>query len=121
LTKSSIDSEEPRVLRCGRSTERTGDEKNCAKGATAGLLIGLGGFSGLSGIAQVSQQSLEWCSGINNATVDQQIEGCTNLLQTLPIAFKNRGNALVEKRLLDRAIQGYEQGLRLTPNFAKLG
>jgi hypothetical protein len=108
------------VLRCGRSTERTGDEKNCAKGATAGLLIGLGGFSGLSGIAQVSQQSLEWCSGINNATV-HQIEGCTNLLQTLPIAFNNRGNALVEKRLLDRAIQGYEQGLRLTPNFAKLG
>jgi hypothetical protein len=39
----------------------------------------------------------------------------------LPIAFKNRGNALVEKRLLDRATQGYEQGLRLTPNFAKLG
>jgi len=56
---------------------------------------------------------------------DLKISGCTAVIQSghetqqnLAIAFYNRGNAYVRKGQNDRAIQDYDQAIRLNPNFA---
>ena len=67
-------------------------------------------------------QNLKWCEHSNP---DLMIGGCTALIQSgtlsqksLAHAFASRGNAYYLKRQLDRAIQNYDQAIKLKPDFA---
>ncbi len=57
---------------------------------------------------------------------DRCIEGCTSLIQSglehdknMSIAFNNRGLAFGLRGSFDRAIQDFDQALKLTPNYAE--
>ena len=93
--------------------------------AGAIVLAAITGFAGQAAMAQ-TQQQLDWCSGKNAATADQQIGGCTALIQTgkftgktLALIFSNRGAAYKTKGQYDRAIQDYDQAIKLNPNYAR--
>ena len=75
--------------------------------------------------AQTNQQ-LKWCDGKDGATPDLTISGCTAAIQSgkyvgtnLAVAFSNRGLAYNNKGQHDRAIQDYDQAIKLNPNYAK--
>lgn len=68
-------------------------------------------------------QRWDWCNGKNDASPDLVISGCTAVIQSgkeraqnLAIAFHNRGNAFRIKAEYDRAIQDYDQSIKLNPN-----
>ena len=72
-------------------------------------------------------QARSWCAGPDTAiTPDLRISGCTTLIQSgretqsiLAVAFCNRGNAYQDyKGDYDRAIQDYDQAIRLKPDYA---
>src|SRR6266480_2481731 len=71
-------------------------------------------------------QARSWCAGPDTAiTPDLRISGCTTLIQSgretqsiLAVAFCNRGNAYQDyKGDYDRAIQDYDQAIRLKPDY----
>ncbi|MBI2713815.1 MAG: tetratricopeptide repeat protein [Rhizobiales bacterium] len=87
--------------------------------AGAIALMAVTGFAG----AAAAQQS-KWCDD-PNATDDQTISGCTADIQSgrfsgknLAVKFSNRGLAYNDKGQTDRAIQDYDQAIRLNPNYA---
>jgi tetratricopeptide (TPR) repeat protein len=66
-----------------------------------------------------------WCSGAQDASPDLRIHGCTAIIQSgqesplsLAVAFVNRGHAYRMKGEHGRAIQDFDQALRLVPNYA---
>ena len=72
-------------------------------------------------------QARSWCAGPDTAiTPDLRISGCTTLIQSgretqsiLAVAFCNRGNTYQDyKGDYDRAIQDYDQAVRLKPDDA---
>jgi tetratricopeptide (TPR) repeat protein len=74
-----------------------------------------------------AQSPRDWsqCRGREGAIVDVVIEGCTAVIQAgqdppqkLATAFDNRGVAYRLKGEYDRALQDYEQAIRLNPNSA---
>ena len=71
-------------------------------------------------------KNIELCNGVDRTSPDIQIDACTSLInsgkqtpQTLVIAYNNRGNAYVAKGEYDRAIQDYDQSIKLSPNYSK--
>src|SRR5262249_46460690 len=71
-------------------------------------------------------RNVELCNGVDRTSLDIQIGGCTALIdsgketpQTLVIAYNNRGNAYTAKGEYDRAIQDYDQSIKLDPNYAR--
>ena len=73
-----------------------------------------------------TQQQLDWCDHKNGATPDLLIEGCTAVIQAgkytgkgLAFAFNNRGIAYQTKGQYDRAVQDYDQAIKLDPNYAQ--
>ena len=77
-----------------------------------------------SGPSTFSQQ-LDWCSGKNDASTEQQISGCTALIDSgrgnargLSEALYNRGNAYAATADFNRAIADYDQAIRLNPTMA---
>lgn len=75
--------------------------------------------------AQAQSQNLLWCSGKDNASADQQISGCTALLQAggytreeQAAQLLNRGLAHGRKGQSDRAIEDFTQAIRLRPAYA---
>jgi tetratricopeptide (TPR) repeat protein len=75
--------------------------------------------------AQELSQEWRWCAGLNGASADLVISGCTTVIQSgrentknLAGAFYNRGNAYSDKGELDRAIRDYDQAIRLNPQYA---
>ena len=75
----------------------------------------------------VAQTSKEWaqCAGREGPILDLVIQGCTAVIQAgqdpptkLAAAFNNRGVAYRYKREYDRALQDYDQAIRLNPNDA---
>ncbi|MGB8618544.1 MAG: tetratricopeptide repeat protein, partial [Pseudolabrys sp.] len=91
--------------------------------ASALILLSLGGVA----TAQRSVlKSIELCNGADRTSPDIQIDGCTSLIdsgkqtpQTLVIAYNNRGNAYVAKGEYDRAVQDYDQSIKLNPNYSR--
>ena len=72
--------------------------------------------------AQSRKENVARCTGQDP---DLKIEGCTALIQSggettgsLAKIFYNRGNGYLDKSQYDRAIQDYDQAIRLNPNFA---
>ena len=84
------------------------------------VLMHIAGFSGAATAQTLDQQR---CSA---PYPDVQISGCSAMIQSghetqqnLAVAFYNRGNAYANKGQPDRAIQDYDQAIRLNPNLAE--
>src|SRR5499433_3120625 len=92
--------------------------------ASALMLLLLGGGVGAQRPAQNPLfRNIELCNGADRSLPDIQIGGCTALIdsgieppQTLVIAYNNRGNAYSAKGEYDRAVQDYDQSIKLNPN-----
>ena len=91
----------------------------CFSSILAGILL-----AGASALAQTPQER-RWCEGEDVATTDQRIEGCSAVIKAgrekgekLAEAFNNRGVAHRLKGEYDRAIQDYNQAIRLDAKFA---
>ena len=87
------------------------------------ILLSLGGVAGAQ---RPMLKNIELCNGVDRTSPDIQIDGCTSLInsgkqttQTLVIAYNNRGNAYTAKGEYDRAIQDYDQSIKLNPNYAR--
>src|SRR5215475_9653988 len=94
--------------------------------ASALMLLLLGGGVGAQRPAQNPLfRNIELCNGADRSLPDIQIGGCTALIdsgkqppQTLVIAYNNRGNAFSAKGEYDRAIQDYDQSIKLNLFFS---
>ena len=78
----------------------------------------------ISGPSTLSQQ-LDQCSGKNGVSADQQILGCSALINSgrgndrgLSQALYNRGNAYAANGDFERGIADYDQAIRLNPTMA---
>lgn len=89
--------------------------------------IALAAITGVAGSAAHAQskQEFNWCIGEDNPTPAQKITGCTAVIQAgklkgkrLVFTFSNRGVAYYERGEYDRAIQNYDQAIKLNPNHA---
>src|SRR5262249_30446876 len=70
-------------------------------------------------------KNIQMCNGVDNTSAEPQMQGCTALIDSgnekpnvLAIAYNNRGNAYAAKRDWDRAIQDYDQSIKLNPVYA---
>ena len=75
--------------------------------------------------AQTKQQ-IDACELKNSPTNEQQIDGCTAMIQSnwysgqsLAAAFYNRANAYSRKGEFDRSIRDYDEAIKLDPGFAR--
>jgi tetratricopeptide (TPR) repeat protein len=84
-------------------------------------------ISMLFNAASLAQSPTEWiqCLGLEGPIVDTVIDSCTAVIQSgqgtrekLATAFDNRGVAYRRKGEYDRALQDYEQAIRLNPSNA---
>jgi tetratricopeptide (TPR) repeat protein len=71
-------------------------------------------------------QNVELCNGRNRTSLESRIGGCTALIDagqgtttSLAIAYNNRGNAYTGKSDYDRAIQDFDQSIKLNPAYFK--
>jgi lipoprotein NlpI len=90
------------------------------KASVAALALAIG--SSLSGSAQGPDENWARCAGGN---ADLAIGACTAIIQSgaetthnLAVAFNNRGHAYDRKGDNDRAIQDFDQAIRLRPDYA---
>jgi len=99
------------------------------------LLLAAGSFVG----AQSQRlKNIELCNGgtraspdspirrLDRTSPDLQIRGCTALIDfgnekpyVLSIAHNNRGNAYTAKGDYDRAIENYDESIKLNPDYAR--
>ena len=73
-----------------------------------------------------TQQQLNWCNGKDGATPDLAIKGCTAVIRSrnqskknLAVAYYRRGRAYHNKSQYDRAIEDYNQTIKLNPKSAR--
>ena len=66
-----------------------------------------------------------WCTGKDNASIDLVIRSCTSVIRSgrepaehLATAFYNRATAHRIQGWYDRAIQDYDEAIRLDPEYA---
>src|SRR5262249_18138042 len=71
-------------------------------------------------------KNIEMCNRMDRAALDARISGCTVLIDAAygttaaqAIAYNNRGNAYIAKGDLDRAIQDFDQSIKLDANYTK--
>ena len=75
--------------------------------------------------AAESNQNLVWCQGDDKASAEQQINGCTALIQSgsyrgqdLARTYFSRAMGYLRKQDVDRAIGDFDAGLALDPGNA---
>src|SRR2546429_3191166 len=85
---------------------------------TAGLLV-------MAPALAQAQQQVDWCTGKSGATLEQQVSGCTALIESgnytgknLAIVFYDRGIAYYAKKDYESAIADHTEAIRLNPNYA---
>src|ERR1700723_817978 len=85
-------------------------------------IIALVAVVNFSGYAAAQQQN---CTGKSDSGWDTQIAACTAVIKAskgqskdLASAFGNRGSAYFAKAQYDRAIQDFDQAIKLDPNLA---
>src|SRR5918995_240213 len=115
------------VLGCHRADNRAPAQAGDVMRYGVCVVLGMLSFAGPAGAQHMSQH---WARCLNEQeafTADQSIEGCTAVIQAargvpakLAIAFNSRGNSHAAKDQPDRAIEDYDQALRLKPNEAVL-
>jgi tetratricopeptide (TPR) repeat protein len=88
------------------------------------LLFVLTHIAGLSGAAIAQTVDQRRCFALGT-TGDDKIDSCTAMIKSdqetpgnLAQAFYNRGFAYVNKEQLDRAIEDFDQAIRINPNYA---
>jgi tetratricopeptide (TPR) repeat protein len=88
------------------------------------MLASLAGYAS-SASGQSIQQQARWCNHWDGASDDLAISGCTVVIQSgratgpnLAIFFSNRGTWYGHKGQNDRALQDYNQAIRLKPDYA---
>ena len=70
-------------------------------------------------------ENLALCNGIDRTSPELQIDGCTAVIDSgertpaAAIAYNNRGDAYAEKGDYDRAVQDFDQSIKLNPTNAK--
>jgi tetratricopeptide (TPR) repeat protein len=89
------------------------------------VVLGLLSFASPAGAQDMSQHWVRCLNEQEAFTADQSIEGCTAVIQAardvpanMAIAFNSRGNSHAAKDQPDRAIEDYDQAIRLNPNYA---
>jgi len=92
--------------------------------ALALMLLLLGGVATAQRLPRF--KNIDLCNGADRTSPDIQIGGCTALIDSgiepprvLVIAYNNRGNAYAAKGEYDRAVQDYDQSIKLNPNYAR--
>jgi tetratricopeptide (TPR) repeat protein len=87
-------------------------------------IVAGGLLAGAPALAQTPNERA-WCEGEDAVSVDQRIDGCSAVIQAardrsekLAEAFNNRGIGYRFKGDYDRAIQDYNQAIKLNPKFA---
>ena len=70
--------------------------------------------------------NIELCNGSDRTSHEPRINGCTALIDSgqgttasLAIAHNNRGNGYAVKGDYDRAIQDFDQSIKLDPTYAR--
>jgi tetratricopeptide (TPR) repeat protein len=81
-------------------------------------------LAGTPALAQAPQERA-WCEGADAVSVDQRIDGCSAVIKAgrdrgdkLAEIFNNRGIAYRLKGEYDRAVQDYNQAIKLNAKFA---
>jgi tetratricopeptide (TPR) repeat protein len=71
-------------------------------------------------------RNIEACNALDRTALEARINGCTALIDArqltttaLAVAYNNRGNAYAAKRDYDRAIQDFDQSIKLNPTYTK--
>jgi len=72
-------------------------------------------------------KNIELCNGLDRTAPERQINGCTAIIDSgdttatlaLAIAYNNRGDAYTATGNYDRAIQDFDQSIKLDPTYAK--
>jgi tetratricopeptide (TPR) repeat protein len=71
-------------------------------------------------------RNIELCNGLDRTSLEARISGCTALIDarqgtttTLAIAYNKRGNAYTAKGDYNRAIQDFDQSIKLNPAYIK--
>jgi tetratricopeptide (TPR) repeat protein len=71
-------------------------------------------------------RNIEVCNGPHRTSLEPRINGCTAFIDSgqgttaaLATAHNNRGNAYITKGDYDRAIQDFDQSIKLNPAYAK--
>jgi len=87
-------------------------------------IVAGGLLAGAPALAQTPNERA-WCEGEDAVSVDQRIDGCSAVIKAardrsekLAEAFNNRGIGYRFKGDYDRAIQDYNQAIKLNPKFA---
>ena len=88
------------------------------------LFLVLGPVLAPPGHAQTEQER-QWCSGRGTVSPDQQVSGCTAIIEAehndaviLATALNNRAAAYFSQGRLEEAIQDLNQAVKLNPNYA---
>src|ERR1700678_1932196 len=89
------------------------------------LLVRLTAFLTLATLLSASPATADDADTCVHASGDEQIAACTRAINSgrwagagLAWAYTDRGNAYQKKGDNDRAVQDYDQAIRLDPNFA---
>ena len=94
---------------------------------TIACAVALAATASLDAANAQQSQALTWCmtTKADGVSLDLRISGCTTVIQSgkepknnLVIAFNNRGTAYSDKGQHDRAIEDYDQAIKLSPKRA---
>ena len=94
---------------------------------TIACAVALAATASLDAANAQQSQALTWCmtTKADGISLDLRISGCTTVIQSgkepknnLVIAFNNRGTAYSDKGQHDRAIEDYDQAIKLNPKLA---